>query len=83
VPESRSRRKKAYTPEATAPPKAALGSASWWAPVMLALFVIGLVWIVVYYISQAAYPIGALGWWNIVVGFVFIGLGFGMSTRWK
>jgi len=83
VPESRIRRKKPYTPEPKAAPGPSLGSSAWWAPVMVAFFVIGLVWIVTYYISQAAYPIGAIGWWNIVVGFVFIGVGFGMSTRWK
>lgn len=56
---------------------------NWVAPLMLALFVIGLLWIVVYYVAQGDLPIGALGAWNIVVGFGFIAGGFVVSTQWK
>ena len=51
---------------------------------MVALFLIGLLWIVVYYIAGADLPIMKnLGWWNVIVGFAFIAGGFGMSTRWR
>ncbi|MFX4294359.1 cell division protein CrgA [Streptomyces bohaiensis] len=59
------------------------GVRRWVAPLMLALFVIGLLWIVVYYVAEGDLPIGAIGAWNIVVGFGFIGAGFVVSTQWK
>lgn len=56
---------------------------TWWAPVMVALMVIGLLWLVVYYLSNFKYPIEALGGWNMGVGFVLIMAGFMMTTHWK
>ncbi|EHM30775.1 putative septation inhibitor protein [Streptomyces sp. W007] len=50
---------------------------------MLALFLIGLVWIVVFYVTEGDLPVDALGNWNIVVGFGFIAGGFAVSTQWK
>lgn len=82
MPESRIRRKSAYTPPPSKAPVRA-GSPPWLAPVMVALFLIGLLWIVVFYISQTQYPIGALGSWNMLVGFAFIIGGFVLATRWK
>jgi NAD/NADP transhydrogenase beta subunit len=83
VPESRIRRKKPYTPESAKDPMK-IGSPAWLAPVMVSCFVLGLLWIVVYYIAGADMPgMSALGWWNIVVGFALIGVGFVLSTRWR
>lgn len=59
-----------------------VGSPSWLAPVMVALFVVGLLWIVVYYLSQQQYPL-PVGHWNMAIGFGFIMGGFAMSTQWK
>jgi hypothetical protein len=59
-----------------------LESPSWLAPVMLANFIVGLIWIVVFYISGTAYPIPGIGAWNILVGFGFVGVGFSLATRW-
>lgn len=64
------------TPEPTESPK-------WLAPVMLAAFLLGLAWIVVYYISQTKYPVPNLGAWNMGIGFVFVGIGFSLATRWR
>jgi hypothetical protein len=51
---------------------------------MVAFFVLGLAWIVIYYIAGADLtPFKQLGWWNVIVGFGLIGVGFGMSTRWR
>jgi len=50
---------------------------------MLGSLVVGLIWIVVFYVSQQAWPIGALGAWNLVVGFVFLITGVVLSTRWR
>jgi len=52
-------------------------------PVMLASFLLGLIWIVIFYISSTAYPIPGLGAWNMMVGFAFVGVGFSLATRWK
>ena len=60
-----------------------LTSRSWVAPLMLAFFLIGLAWIVVFYVTEGDLPVGFLGNWNIVVGFGFIAGGFGVSTQWK
>jgi hypothetical protein len=82
VPKSRIRRKSAYTP-----PPAPAGPdvpKRWIAPLMLAMFLIGLVYIVVYYLAGSNIPfMEGLGNWNILVGFAFIGVGFALATRWK
>jgi Cell division protein CrgA len=84
VPESRTRKKKSFTAPNTAPAPVKYGSSAWWAPVMAGFFILGLLWIVVYYIAGADLPVmKTLGWWNVVVGFGLIGIGFGMSTRWR
>jgi hypothetical protein len=50
---------------------------------MLGCLIVGLVWIVVFYVSQQAWPVGALGAWNLVVGFAFLVAGVVLSTRWR
>ena len=84
MPESRIRRKRAYT----APPARSGGpkvNPPWFLPVMLGLFVIGLAWIVVFYLSQQRVPDpSALGRSrNLIVGFGIVLVGFGMTTRWR
>jgi hypothetical protein len=44
---------------------------------------LGLVWIIVFYVSQNQYPIPSLGAWNILVGFGIAFIGFLMTTRWR
>ena len=58
-------------------------SPKWLAPIMVAAFLAGLLWIVTFYISSTRYPIPGIGAWNIVVGFGLIGIGFSLATRWK
>lgn len=81
MPKSRVRSKAVYTP----PPRSTKSKVSpaWLAPTMLGTFIFGLVWIVVFYVSQEEWPIGAMGAWNLVVGFVFIVGGLGLATRWR
>jgi hypothetical protein len=55
---------------------------AWFAPIMLAFYLIGVAWILVYYVSQAVYPL-PINQGNILVGFGFITVGFLMTTRWK
>jgi hypothetical protein len=83
VPKSRLRRRSAFTPPPEKTKAGRIGSPPWLVPLMIACFVLGLLWVVVYYITQTEYPIGALGNWNMAVGFSLIIVGFILSTRWK
>ncbi|GAA2945729.1 cell division protein CrgA [Streptomyces enissocaesilis] len=86
MPKSRIRKKSDFTPPPPAAKQATsikLTNRSWVAPVMLALFLIGLAWIVVFYVTEGGLPVESLENWNIVVGFGFIAAGFGVSTQWK
>ena len=58
-------------------------SPRWLVPVMLALFGLGLLWIVCYYLIPNVPPFSTLGVWNMVIGFGLILGGFGLSTRWR
>ncbi|GGE96697.1 cell division protein CrgA [Mycetocola zhadangensis] len=55
----------------------------WFKPVMFGFMLVGLIWIIVFYVSQGALPIAALESWNIVVGFGIAFIGFLMTTRWR
>ena len=86
MPESKGRKKDVYTPPPTGKGErkvARLGSPRWLAPTMVALFVIGLTYIVVYYIAGSQIPVmkdlSLLV--NVGIGFVFIAGGFGLATR--
>ncbi|MFG2195125.1 cell division protein CrgA [Streptomyces sp. NPDC048639] len=84
MPKSRIRKKDDSTPPPAKQQSINLSSGrSWVAPLMLAMFLIGLAWIVVFYVTTGDMPISALGNWNIVVGFGFIAAGFVVSTQWK
>ena len=83
MPESKGRSKPAYTPPRTAQ-KNQTPNPRWFVPVMLGLMVLGLLWVVTYYISGVhQYPIPALGRWNLGVGFGLMLSGFLMTTRWR
>ncbi|MEV6314145.1 cell division protein CrgA [Streptomyces sp. NPDC051776] len=84
MPKSRIRKKDDYTPPPAKQQSIDLGGGRRWvAPLMLAMFLIGLAWIVVFYVTTGQLPIEFLGNWNIVVGFGFIAAGFVVSTQWK
>jgi len=81
VPKSRVRKKAVYTP----PPRSAKArvSPAWWAPLMVACMLLGLVWIAIFYISGQSLPVSALHQWNLVAGFVLIVAGVMLATRWR
>jgi hypothetical protein len=83
VPKSRLRRRSAFTPPPSSTKAVRIGSPRWLVPAMVTCFVLGLAWVVVYYITQTDYPIGAIGAWNMGIGFGLIIVGFVLSTRWK
>lgn len=60
---------------------------SWWAPVMCTLMIVGLLWIVVFYLlsngTKDTWPIPGIGYGNLAIGFGMIMAGFLMTTRWK
>jgi hypothetical protein len=64
-------------------PQAPLESPAWLAPVMIANFLIGLLWIVVFYVTEQRYPVPGIQVWNMVIGFTFIGIGFSLATKWR
>jgi hypothetical protein len=58
-------------------------NAVWFKPVMFGFMLIGLAWIIVFYVSNQQFPIASLGSWNILVGFGILFIGFLMTTRWR
>ncbi|MEO6200142.1 MAG: cell division protein CrgA [Cryobacterium sp.] len=58
-------------------------NAVWFKPVMFGFMLLGLVWIIVFYVSQGGFPVPVLGSWNIMVGFGIAFIGFLMTTRWR
>lgn len=55
----------------------------WFVPTMVTVLLLGLAWLVVFYVSSGAYPVGAWGYWNLGVGFAILVVGLVMSTRWR
>jgi len=55
----------------------------WFKPIMLGLMVLGLLWVIVFYLSNQALPIPGIAGWNLVIGFGIAFIGFLMSTRWR
>jgi hypothetical protein len=82
MPESRVRKKAAYTPP-PAKGNAVKPNGRLFLPTMVSLFVIALVWIVTFYVSQTQYPIPNIGYWNLAIGFGIAMTGFGMTMRWR
>jgi hypothetical protein len=86
VPVSRKRKKPTSAgPATTSVPKKKKGpSPVWLAPLMLTLFFLGVLWLVVFYITQGDMPfVGDLDNWNLLIGFGFIIAGFALSTQWR
>ena len=79
---------KPAVPDSVKAKKANSGNPVWFMPVSVGLMILGLVWIMVYYISQTLYPLGSgtpldLGPGNIIVGFGLLMVGFAFLTKWK
>ena len=45
--------------------------------------VLGVLWVVVYYVTQGEYPVGAWGYYNVAAGMGFLLAGFLVATRWQ
>jgi hypothetical protein len=85
VPESSSRNKKKTEKvkvEKT-PKKPRTTSRVWVAPLMLACWLLGLAWLVVFYVAGQDIPVmDDLGNWNLLIGMGLIAVGFVVSTQW-
>lgn len=83
MPKSRVRRRADYTP----PPTRSASkqpSPPWVGALMAIFFLVGIAWLVVYYVSGGdAWGIRTLGAWNLAIGFGLIMIGFGFATRWR
>lgn len=89
MPESKKRKKSVYTPPPTpgSTTRKKKPSPVWLAPLMLTLFGVGILWLVVFYLTEAkmagAPVIEDWGNGNLLAGFGFIVAGFGLSTQWR
>lgn len=88
MPESKGRKRDGGYPPSTARSErkvARIGSPSWLAPTMVSCFVLGMAYIVVYYLAGASIPLmrdlPPLA--NVGIGFGFIIAGFALATRWR
>ena len=90
MPKSKVRKKSVYTPpegvlqSRSAAARAVQPSPRWYAPLMVTLMVLGLLWIVVYYVAGDQIPfMVSLSAWNFAIGFGAMVIGLVMSMRWR
>ena len=90
MPKSKVRKKPASSAPRTtgvassAAARAAAPSPAWYPIVMAVILVIGLAYLVVYYLAGDKIPfMNSLGGWNFAVGFGIMVLGLIMAVRWR
>ena len=91
MPKSKVRKKSVYTPpegvlQARSAEQARIAqpSPTWYVALMVGLLLVGLLWIVVYYIADDEIPfLVSLGAWNFAIGFGAMVAGLVMSMRWR
>jgi hypothetical protein len=83
VPESKGRAKPQYTPPPQRRSKTTMSNPPWFVPVMLGLMLVGLIWVVTFYITAGSFPIPGINYWNLIIGFSLMISGFMMTTRWR
>lgn len=90
MPKSKVRKKAdaPIRPQASVPARAMRPSPTWYPIVMAVLLLLGLAYLVVYYLTNSGtsprVPVMAdLGGWNFAVGFGLMLLGLVMAVRWR
>lgn len=60
------------------------GSRRWVPPVFITVGLLGVAWLVLYYIAGMSIPLMQdLGDWNILIGMGLMAASFGIATLWK
>jgi membrane protein YdbS with pleckstrin-like domain len=87
VPKSKVRKKSDVSlreRSAAIPARAVNPSPAWYPIVMAVVLVLGLAWMVVYYLAGEKVPLmTSLGAWNFAVGFGVMLVGLIMAVRWR
>ena len=85
MPESKKRKKAVYIPPPNMSPAKKKGPSPAWVPaLMIALMLVGVAWLVVFYMVGSSMPVvGGLSNYNLLIGFGFIVAGFALSTQWR
>ena len=83
MPESKPRKKTSSSAQPAPTTQAYKPNPVWFKPVMFGLMIIGLLWIITFYISEGQLPVRDWESWNIVAGFGIAIVGFLMTTRWR
>ncbi|HIV57175.1 MAG TPA: cell division protein CrgA [Candidatus Stackebrandtia faecavium] len=87
MPKSRVRKKKVYTapPELRPQSKRAENQPSpTWVPVTaVVLIVVGIGWLVSFYLTQGAFPVESWEYWNLAVGFAALVASLLVLSRWR
>ena len=88
MPKSQVRKKKVYTPPSDISPAVNAAASKKPSPVWLpftavSLIVIGIAWLVVYYLSSQQWPVESWGYWNLAIGFGCMVASLGLLSRWR
>lgn len=87
MPKSQIRKKKVYTPPAEVRPASEAASrrpSPPWVPIAgVGLIIFGILWLVLFYLSQGSIPVAAWGYWNLVVGFAAMVGSLVVFSRWR
>jgi hypothetical protein len=87
VPKSQVRKKKVYTPPAELRPRTTAATkrpSPIWLPITaVVLIVLGISWLVVFYLSQGLYPVFSWRYWNLAVGFGAMVAALGLLSKWR
>ncbi|WP_432560374.1 cell division protein CrgA [Granulicoccus sp. GXG6511] len=60
------------------------GTSRWVAPAFITIGLLGVIWLVVYYIAGRDVPVmSRLGDWNILIGMGLMAAALGLSMMWK
>ncbi|WP_436525004.1 cell division protein CrgA [Actinoplanes sp. HUAS TT8] len=87
MPKSQVRKKKVYTPPSDIRPAVAGASKkpspTWLPATAVILIVVGIGWLVTYYLSSQQWPVESWRYWNLAVGFGCMVASLGILSRWR
>ncbi len=87
MPKSQVRKKKVYTAPTDIRPSStnsAKKPSPVWVPALaVALIVVGIAWLVVFYLSDNQYPVASWLYWNLAIGFGMMVASLLVLSRWR